>query len=179
MPGFSVHHQLLELTQTHVHLVGDAIQPSHPLSSPSLPTFSLSQSQVSSLHQVAKVLEFQLQHQSFQWIFRTDFLEDGLVASPCSPRDSQESSNTTFQKHQFFSVCLVAVFLGLENSIVHGVTKSQIWLSDLHTHIHTHTHTHTQSLRTLFDPQSYFHQELYNNKFIEHHYLLTLLYSCH
>ena len=49
---------------------------------------------VSSSHQVAKVLEFQLQHQSFQWTFRTDFLQDGLVGSPCSPRDSQESSPT-------------------------------------------------------------------------------------
>ena len=49
---------------------------------------------VSSLHQVAKVLEFQLQHQSFQWIFRTDLLQNGLVGSPCSPRDSQESSPT-------------------------------------------------------------------------------------
>ena len=77
MPGLPVHHQLLELTQTHVHWVGDAIQPSHPLSSPSPPAFNLSQHQglfqwVSSLHQVAKVLQFQLQHQSFQWIFRTD-----------------------------------------------------------------------------------------------------------
>ena len=64
---------------THVHWVGDAIQPSHPLWSPSLPAFNLSQHQglfkwISSSHQVAKVLEFQLQHQSFQWIFRTDFL---------------------------------------------------------------------------------------------------------
>ena len=50
---------------------------------------------VSSLHQVAKILQFQLQHQSFQWIFRTDFLQDGLVGSPCSPRDSQESSPTS------------------------------------------------------------------------------------
>ena len=65
--GFPVHHQLLELAQTHVHLFGDAIQPSHPLSSPS-PAFNLSQ------HQVAKVLELQLQHQCFQWIFRVDFL---------------------------------------------------------------------------------------------------------
>ena len=85
MPGFPVHYQLLEFSQTHVHQVSDAIQPSHPLTSPSLPTFSLSQHQglfqwVSSLHQVAKVLEFQLQHQSFQWILRTDFLQDGLVA---------------------------------------------------------------------------------------------------
>ena len=70
-PGFPVHHQCLVLTQTHVHWVGDAIQLSHPLSSPSPPTFNLSQHQdlfqwVSSSHQVAKVLEFQLQHQSFQ-----------------------------------------------------------------------------------------------------------------
>ena len=77
--GFPVHHQLPELTQTHVHWVGDAIQPSHLLSSPSPPAFNLSQHQglfqwVSSLHQVAKVLELQLQHQPFQWIFRTDFL---------------------------------------------------------------------------------------------------------
>ena len=77
--GFPVHHQLLEFTQTHGHRVGDAIQPSHPLSSPSPPAFSLSQHQglfqwVSSLHQVARVLEFQLQHQSFQGIFRIDFL---------------------------------------------------------------------------------------------------------
>ena len=79
MRGFPVHHQLLELTQTHVHWVGDAIQPSHPLSPPSSPAFNLSQHQglfnwVSSSHQVSKVLEFQLQHQSFQWIFKTDFL---------------------------------------------------------------------------------------------------------
>ena len=78
-PGFSVHHQLPELVQTHVHRVGDAIQPSHPLLSLSSPAFSLSQHQdlfqgVSSSHQVAKVLEFQLQHQSFQWIVKTDFL---------------------------------------------------------------------------------------------------------
>ena len=78
-PGLPVHQQLPEFTQTHVHWVGDAIQPSHPLLSPSLPAFNLSQHQglfrwVSSLHQVAKVLEFQLQHQSFQWLFRTDLL---------------------------------------------------------------------------------------------------------
>ena len=76
-PGLPVHHQLPEFTQTHAHWVGDAIQPSHPLSCPSPLSFNLSQHQglfqwVSSLHQVAKVLELQLQHQSFQWIFRTD-----------------------------------------------------------------------------------------------------------
>ena len=78
-PGFPVHHQHLEFTQTHVHRVSDAIQPSHPLSSLSPPAINLSQHQglfqwVSSLHQVAEVLEFQLHHQTFQWIFRTDFL---------------------------------------------------------------------------------------------------------
>ena len=79
MPGFPVQHQLPELAQTHVHWVSDAIQPSHPLSSPSPPVLSLAQHQgifqgVSSLHQVPKVLEFQLPDQLFQWIFRTDLL---------------------------------------------------------------------------------------------------------
>ena len=77
--GFSVHHQLPELTQTHIHQIGDAIQPSHPLSSLYSPAFNLSRHQglfqgVSSLHQVAKVLKFQLQHRSFWWIFRIDFI---------------------------------------------------------------------------------------------------------
>ena len=77
-PGLPVHHQLPEFTQTHVHRVGDAIQPSHPLLSPS-PAPNPSQHQslfqwVNSLHQVAKVLEFQLQHQSFKWTPRTGLL---------------------------------------------------------------------------------------------------------
>ena len=93
-PVLPVHHQLPASTQAYVHWVGDAIQPS--LWSPS-PALNLSQHQglfkwISSLHQVAKVLEFQLQHQSFQWTSRTDLLYDALVGSPCSPRDSQESS---------------------------------------------------------------------------------------
>ena len=96
-PGLPVHLQLSEFTQTHVHRVNDDIQPSHPLSSPSPPALSLSQHQglfqwVGSSHQVAKVLELQLQRQSFQWIFGVYFLWDWLVGSPCSPRDSQESS---------------------------------------------------------------------------------------
>ena len=75
-PGLPVHHQLPEFNQTHIHWVGDTIQPSHPLSSTSPPAFNLSQHQglfkwVRSLHQMAKVLEFQLQHQSFQWTLRT------------------------------------------------------------------------------------------------------------
>ena len=71
MPGFSVLYQLPELAQTYVHRVGDIIQPSHPLSSPFPPALDLSQHQglfqlVSSSYQVARVLELQLQHQSFQ-----------------------------------------------------------------------------------------------------------------
>ena len=98
-PGLPVHHQLPEFTQTHVYRVGDAIQPSHPLSCPSSPAPNPSQHQglfqwVNPSHEVTKVLEFQLQHQSFQWTPRTDPLYDGLVGSPCSPRDSQESSPT-------------------------------------------------------------------------------------
>ena len=76
-PGLPVHHQLPESTQTHVHQVNDAIQPSHPMSSPSPSALNLFQHQglfqwISSSHQVAKVLEFQPQHQSFQWTPKTD-----------------------------------------------------------------------------------------------------------
>ena len=122
MPGLPVHHKLPEYIQTHIHWVGDAIQPSHPLSFPSPLAFNLSQHQglfkwVSSSYQVAKVLKFQLQHHSFQWIFRTDFLKDGLLWSPCCPRDSQESSPTP----QFKSIN--------SSSVIHWVTKSWTWPS--------------------------------------------------
>ena len=98
-PGLPVHHQFLEFTRTHVHRVGDAIQTSHPLLSPSPPAPNPSQHQSlfewdNSLHEVAKVLEFQLQHHSFQRTPRADLLQNGLVGSPCGPRDSQESSPT-------------------------------------------------------------------------------------
>ena len=107
-PGLPVHHQLLEFTQTQVLRVGDAIQPSYPLSSPSPPDPYPSQHRslfqwVNSSHEVAKVLEFRLQHHSFQRNPRADLLQNGLVGSPCSPRDSTIISNTTVQKHQFFS----------------------------------------------------------------------------
>ena len=97
-------------SQTHVHGVSDAIQPSHSLSSPSLPTFNLSHHQgllqwVSSSNQVAKIVELQLQHQSFQWTFRADFLHNCLVWSPCCPKDSQESSPTP----QFKSISYLAL----------------------------------------------------------------------
>ena len=104
MPGFPVHHQLPELTQTDVHQVGDVIQPSHPLSSPSLPALNLSQHQglferVSSLHQVAKVLEFQLQHQSNEYSvlisFRVDWFDllavQGTLISLLQHHSSKES----------------------------------------------------------------------------------------
>ena len=95
-PGLPVHHQLPEFTQTHVHWVSDCIQPSHPLSSPSPHAPNPSQHQslfqwVNSSHEVAKVLEF---HHSFQRNPRADLLQNGLVGSPCSPRNSQESSPT-------------------------------------------------------------------------------------
>ena len=107
-PGLLVHHQLPEFTQTHVQWVGDAIQPSHPLSSASPPTLNLSQHQglfkwVRSSHKVAKVLEFQLQHQSFQdwspleWTGWISLQSKGL---------SRVFSNTTVQKHQFFGTQL-------------------------------------------------------------------------
>ena len=97
--GLPVQHQLPEFTQTHVHRVSDAIEPSHSPSSPSPPAPNPSKHQslfqwVNALHEVAKVLEFQLQHHSFQRNPRADLLHNGLVGSPCSPRDSQESSPT-------------------------------------------------------------------------------------
>ena len=108
-PGLPVYHQLPELAQTHVHWVGDAIQASHPLSSPSPPAFNLSQHQglfqwVSSLQQVAKVLEFQPQHQSFQWIFRTDLLAvHGTLKSLVQHHSSKAS---ILQRSAFFTVQL-------------------------------------------------------------------------
>ena len=98
-PGLPVHHQLPEFTQTHVHRVSDAIQPCHPLSSPSPLAPNPSQHQnlfqrVNSMHAVAKVVEFQLQQHSFQRNPRADLLQNGLVGSPCSPREFQESSPT-------------------------------------------------------------------------------------
>ena len=108
-PGLPVQHQHSEFTQTHVHRVGDAIQPSHPLSSPSPPAPNPSQHQglfqwVNSSHEVAKVLEFQLQHSMntqdwspLEWTGWISFQSKGL---------SRVFSNTTVQKHQFFSAQL-------------------------------------------------------------------------
>ena len=112
MPGLPVHHQLLEFVQTCAHWVSDAIQPSHPLSSPSPPAFNISQhwglfQWVSSSHQVAKVLEFQLQHQVLPMNVQ-DWFPLGLfgLISLLFKGLSGVFSNTTVQKHQFFSALL-------------------------------------------------------------------------
>ena len=114
---------------THVHQVSDAIQPSHLLSSPSPLAPNPSQHQslfqwVNSAHEVARVLEFQLQHHSFQRNPRADLLQNGLVGSPCSPRDSQESSPTP----QFKSINSSAL------SLLHSWT-----LTSIHDHRKNHS----------------------------------------
>ena len=122
MPGLSVHHQLPESTQTHVPQVGDAIQLSHPLLSLS-PAFNLSQHQgpfkwVNSLHQVAKVLEFQLQHQSFQWTpktdpFRMDWLDLLAVQGTLKSLLQYHSSKASILRHSaFFTVQLSCMTTG-------------------------------------------------------------------
>ena len=129
MPGLPVHHQLPEFTQTHLHRVSDAIQPSHPLLSPSPPPPNPSQHQsllqwVNSSHEVAKVLEFQHQHHSFQRNPRADLLQTGLVGSPCNPGNSQESS----PKLQFKSISFSAL------SFLHSLT-----LTSIHDHWKNHS----------------------------------------
>ena len=115
--GLPVHHQLLEFTQTHVHQVGDAIQPSHPLSSPSSPGHNPSQHQrlfqwVTSSHQVAKVLEIQLQHQSFQEhpgliSYRMDWLHLLVVQGTLKSLLQHHSSKASILQHSaFFTVQL-------------------------------------------------------------------------
>ena len=103
LPGLPVHHQLPESTQTHVHWVSDAIQPSHPLLSPSPPALNLSQHQgifqwVSCLHQVAKVLGFQLQHQSFQLLGEGEMYE----------KSNMETYVTTCKIDSQMGICCMA-----------------------------------------------------------------------
>ena len=128
-PGLPVHHHLREFTQTHAHRVCDAIQPSHPGSSPSPPAPNPSQHQslfqwVNSSHEVAKVVEFQPRHHSFQRNPRVDLLQNGLVGSLCSPRDSQEPSPTP----QFKSINSSAL------SFLHSPT-----LTSIHDHRKIHS----------------------------------------
>ena len=113
-PGLPGHHQLLESTSTRVHWVSDAIQPSQPLSSSSPPAFNLSQHQglfklVGSLHQVTKVLEFQLQHQSFQWTprmisFRMDWLDLLAVQGTLKSLQHHSSKASILRRSAFFIV---------------------------------------------------------------------------
>ena len=128
-PGLLVHHQIPEFTQTHIHWVGDAIQPSHPLASPFPPAPNPSQHQnlfqwVNSSHEVAKVLELQLQHHSLQRNPRVDLLQNELVGCPCSPKDAQESSPTP----QFKSINSLAL------SFLHSPT-----LTSIHDHWKNHS----------------------------------------
>ena len=143
MPGLPVHHQLPEFTQTHVHWVDDAIQPSHPLLTllllPSIfPSMSLFQ-WVRSLHHVAKVLELQLQHQSIQWIFRVDFFRnDWLDHLPCGSAGKESACNggdldsiPGLERSPWEGKGYPLQYSGLENSmdcIVYGVAKNQTWL---------------------------------------------------
>ena len=120
-PGLPVHHHLPEFTQTHVHWVRSMG------AGPPAPNSSQHQSLlqwVNSSHQMAKVLEFQLQHHSFQRNPRADLLQNGLVGSPCSPRDSQESSPTP----QFKSI----------NSLVLSLPHSPT-LTSIHDHRKNHS----------------------------------------
>ena len=111
MPGLPVCHHLLEFAQVHVHCISDAIQPSHPLTPSS--ALNLSEHQgplqwLGSSHQLTKLPELRLQHQSFQWIFRVDFLWGWLVGFPCYPRDSQESSPAPqFKSINSLELCLL------------------------------------------------------------------------
>ena len=120
MPGLPVHHQLPEFTQTHTRWVGDAIQPSYPLLSPSPPAPSPSQHQglfqwVSSSHHVAKILEFQLKHQSFQWTPRTDLLAvQGTLKSLLQHGSSKAS---IFQWSAFFTVQLSHPYMTTRKTI--------------------------------------------------------------
>ena len=129
-PGLFVHHQLPEFTQTHVHQVGDAIQPFHPRSSPSPPVPNPSQHQdlfqwVNSSHDMAKILEFQLQHQSFQWTpelisFRMDWLDllavQGTLKSLFQYHTSKASIlwRSAFFTVQLSLVCHILVWIYLE-----------------------------------------------------------------
>ena len=120
-PGLLVHHQLLKFTQTHVHQVGDAVQPFHPLSSPSPTAPSPSQHQslfqwVNSSHEVVKVLEFQLQHQCFQSpgliSFRMDWLDLLAVqGTHKSPLQHHSSKASLLQCSAFFAVQLLYPYM--------------------------------------------------------------------
>ena len=145
-PGLPVPHHLPEFAQVHVHYIGDAIQPSHPMM-PSSYALNLSQHQglfqrVGYSQQVTKILELQLQHQSFQWVFRVDFLQDWLVWSPRSSKDSQEfSPGPQFKGLNSLGLCLL---YGPALTTIHDHWEDQsldsmdlCWQSDISDFQHT------------------------------------------
>ena len=120
-PGFPVHHQLPEFTQTHVHGVGDAIQPSHPLSSlfllpPIPPRIRVFSNESTLLVRWPKYWSFSFSIIPSKEITESPFLQNGLVGSPCSPRGSQESSPTP----QFKSINSLVL------SLLHSPTLTSI-----------------------------------------------------
>ena len=133
MPGFPVPLHLLEFAHIHAHWISDAIQPSHPLL-PSSSAFSLSQHQglfhwVGSSHQVAKVLELQPHHQSFQWVFRVDILYDWLIWSPYYPRGYQESSPAPqLESINSLALCLLCVQLSHQHMTSRNTIALTIWI---------------------------------------------------
>ena len=140
MPSFPVHHQFPEFVQVHVHCIGDAIQPSHSLLSHFLPALNLSQHQglfqwVSPSHQVAKVLEFQLQHQSFQWIsrisFRIDWFDLLAIQGTLKRLLQHHSSKASILRHSaFFMVQLSHPYI--KNGKTTVLTKQTFcWQSDV------------------------------------------------
>ena len=123
-PGLPVHHRLPEFTQTHVHRVGGAIQPSHPLSSPSLPAPNPSQHQslfqgVNSSHQVAKVLEFQLYINSFQRTPGTDLLSVDWLDLLAIQGKSLKSLKSLLQHHSSKASILQLSAFFTSNSHIH------------------------------------------------------------
>ena len=129
--GFPVLHHLPEFAQTHMHWVNDVIQPSHPLLSPSPLALSLSQHQglfqwVGSSQQVTKVLGLQLQHQSFQWTFRTDFLYDWLVWYPAV----QGTLKSLLQHHRYKAAILqLSAFFMVQLSHLYMTSRKTIALT--------------------------------------------------
>ena len=151
-PGLPVHHQFPEFTQTHVHQVGDVIKPSHPLSSPSPPAPNPSQHQslfqwVNFSHEVAKVLEFKLQHQSFQWLisFRMDWLD---------PLEAQRTPKSLLQHHSSkASILQCSAFLTVQLSHPYMTTgKTIAWTK--------WTTEHTFCLRVSVSPSVNFIHDL-------------------
>ena len=124
-PGFLVLHYLPEFAQTHIHWVNDAIQSSHPL--------LLLPSIFSSIKDFSikwpKYWSFSFSYQPFQWVFRVHFLSDWLVCSPCSPRDSQESSPAPQSKS--INSLVLRLLCGPTVSSVHDYWKPLVWLYGL------------------------------------------------